>query len=373
MSRDLALVVGANGLVGSCIAARLAQRQRVIAVGRGPAREAMLALLAVERHVDEADHVKGPLQPLGALHLGRAQGLHAGVEYEDIDLSLDGALQDLIETRRPADVIFAAGMTDVDACERDVTMAWQLNVRAVEEAALGCRETGARLLSLSTDYVFDGRNGPYAESDQPSPRGVYARTKRAGEEAALLLAPDCAVARVAAIFSGRRGAKKTFAVSVAQALREGREVKAFHDQIVSPTLADNAAALCIALLDSEAQGIVHCAGADAVTRVEFCRTLARKLGADDTLVVPVALADLKLPAPRPLLCGLKVDLIRELGGVPLSLEQALDLFLEEQRASGQLPQAQAQQAQQQQARQHPPEQRESAPYGAPDAQPETTR
>ncbi len=373
MSRDLAVVVGANGLVGSCIAAQLSRRQRVIAVGRGAPREAMQALLAAERLGDEANQAETPLQPLGKPNLGRARGLHAGVEYEDIDLSLDGALQDLIETRRPAAVIFAAGMTDVDACEREVPMAWQLNVRAVEEAALGCREVGARLISLSTDYVFDGSRGPYSESDQPSPRGVYARTKRAGEEAALLLAPDCAVARVAAIFSGRRGAKKTFAVSVAQALREGREVKAFHDQIVSPTLADNAAALCIALLDSEAQGIVHCAGAEAVTRVEFCRTLARKLGVAETLVVPVALADLKLPAPRPLLCGLKVDQIRELGGVPLSLDQALDLFLEEQRASGQLPQAQAQQAQQQQARQHPTAPSESAPPAAPRAPPETTR
>ena len=331
MSRNSpVVVVGANGLVGSRIAARLSLRERVIAVGRGPAREEMQALLNAENQGEEIRAEVRPLAAVGAANLGSAHGLRAGVEYEDIDLALDGALQDLIETRHPRAVIFAAALTDVDACEREVPMAWQLNVRAVEEAALGCRETGARLISLSTDYVFDGRAGPYSEEDEPSPRGVYARTKRAGEEAALLLAPDCAVARVAVIFSGRRGAKKTFAVSAALALREGRQVKAFHDQTVSPTLADNAAEMCITVLDSDAQGLVHCAGADAVTRVEFCQRLARKLGADETLVVPVALKDLKLPAPRPLRCGLRVDRIRALGGHPLALDAALDRFLQEQ-------------------------------------------
>jgi len=306
VSRAPVVVVGANGLVGSRIAARLCSRERVIAIGRGPARDEMQGLLASSRD---------------------SQAL---IEYEEIDLALEGPLQDLIETRRPSAVIFAAGMTDVDACERDVPMAWQLNVRSVEEAALGCRSTSARFVSLSTDYVFNGASGPYHEESETSPRGVYARTKRAGEEAALLLAPNCVVARVAAIFSGRKGAKKTFAVGVAQALRAGKEVRAFRDQIVSPTLADNAAELCIAALDSNMQGILHCAGAEAVTRVDFCQRLARKLGADGRLVIPTALADLKLLAPRPLSAGLVVERIRTVGGHPLALDVALDRFLQEE-------------------------------------------
>ncbi len=307
MSAAPVVVVGANGLVGSRLVARLAARQSVIAVARGAARAEMQMLLAAQ-----------------------AQSGRATLEYEDLDLTLDGALKDLISTRRPSAVVFAAAMTDVDACERDVPLAWQLNVRAVEEAALGCREVGARFVSLSTDYVFDGLAGPYSEDDVPQPRGVYARTKRAGEEAALLLAPDCAVCRVAVIFSGRAGAKKTFAVGVAEALRAGREVKAFHDQFVSPTLADNAAELCITVLDSRAQGIFHCSGAEVVSRVEFCHRLARRLGADEKLVIPVALADLKLPAPRPLRCGLLVEKVRALGGQALNLDAALERFLSEQ-------------------------------------------
>src|SRR3954471_13350409 len=164
-------------------------------------------------------------------------------------------------------------------------------------------------------------------------REVYARTKRAGEEAALLLAPGAALCRVAVIFSGREGVKKTFAVGVVESLRAGRPVKAFVDQVVTPTLADNAAEMVLGVHRSDAGGVFHCSGATAVTRVEFCQALASKLGADASLIVPVRLAELKLPAPRPLRAGLRVDKVRRLLGssAPLPLDAALDRFLDELR------------------------------------------
>lgn len=295
------LVTGANGLVGSRLCARLAAAGRdVVAAGRGPQRAN-----------------GGPR-----------------VRYVEIDLLRRSALRDLIAAERPSAVVHAAAMTDVDACERDPESAWTLNVSAVEEAALGCRETGARLLALSTDYVFDGAaDTTYDEEAPANPRGVYARTKLAGEEAALVLAPGAAVARVAVIFSGRRGAKRTFAVSAAEALEQGKQVKAFHDQVVSPTLADNAAEMVMGVLDAGPGGIFHCAGATALSRVDFCRRLARKLSADERLVVPVSLAELSLPAPRPLRCGLSVRKVQALLGprAPLDIDAALDRFLAERK------------------------------------------
>src|SRR6266446_8316176 len=127
-------------------------------------------------------------------------GANAPVEYAAIDLSSELArLTELIGSARPSGVINAAAMTDVDACETSPQEAWALNVRAVEAVALASASVGARLTTLSTDYVFDGTRGSYAEDDLPNPRGVYARTKRAGEEAALILAPDVEVCRVAVI------------------------------------------------------------------------------------------------------------------------------------------------------------------------------
>lgn len=297
------LVTGANGLVGSRLLARLSGAGRpAVAVGRGPQRAGA-----------------GPL-----------------ARYLEADLSRRGALRDLIGREKPSAVVHAAAMTDVDACEKDPEAAWALNAVAVEEAALGCRAVGARLVALSTDYVFDGdAHTLYDEEAAPRPRGVYARTKLAGEEAALVLAPGAAVARVAVIFSGRRGAKRTFAVAAAEALEGGKQVKAFHDQVVSPTLADNAAEMVIGVLDSGASGIFHCAGATALSRVEFCQRLARKLSADERLITPVALAELSLPAPRPLRCGLSVHKVQALlgAGVPLPIDAALDRFLAE-RAAG---------------------------------------
>ena len=293
------LVTGANGLVGSRVVARLLEAgEQVTAAGRGEAR------------------------------------FDNGTNYRMMDLAQPAQLRALIESVRPRVLIHCAAMTDVDGCESDPVGAWLLNVRAVEAAALGCRSTGTRLVSLSTDYVFDGLGGPYAEDDLPKPRGVYAGTKRIGEETALLLAPGCAVARVAVIYSGRRAAKRTFAISAVESFRKGAKVKAFHDQWVSPTLADNAAEMVIGLARTSAAGIFHCSGASVVSRVEFARALARKLGADEGLVEPVALANLNLPAPRPLRCGLRVEKIQQLLGasVPLSLEAGLDRFLQEVEA-----------------------------------------
>jgi dTDP-4-dehydrorhamnose reductase len=111
-------------------------------------------------------------------------------------------------------------------------------------------------------------------------------------------------------------------------------VKAFLDQVVSPTLADNAAEMILGVHRSGEQGIFHCAGGSIVSRVEFCRALARKLGADEDLIVPVRTRDVKLPAPRPLRCGLKTDKVKKLLGdaVPLLLDAQLDRFLAERRA-----------------------------------------
>jgi dTDP-4-dehydrorhamnose reductase len=296
------IVTGANGLVGSRVVARLAAAdQPVLAVGRGAPR--------IE--------------------------LAPPVEYVEFDLRRPEALRELIERKRAAGVIHCAAMTDVDACERGPAEAWILNVRAAEQAALGCAAAGARLVALSTDYVFDGEAGrPYAEDDVPNPRGAYARTKLCGEHAALLLAPGAAVARISTVYSGRPGAKRTFAAAAAEALLAGREVKAFVDQTVSPTLADDGAAMAIGLFERGVSGIWHCSGGSAVTRVEFCRALARKLGADERLVVPVPLASVNLDAPRPRFSALRVDKVRRLlgDGVALPLPAQLDRFAAERGA-----------------------------------------
>ena len=216
-------ITGANGLLGGAAVAQAAASHEVLAIGRGACR----------------------LPP----------GPYA---WAAADLPDGQAIRAALRDFRPEAVLHAGALTDVDACERDPEAAWRVNVGGTEAVALACRALGARLVAVSTDYVFDGEAGPYGEDAIPNPRGAYARSKRCGEEAALLLAPDCAVARVAVVYSGRPGAKSTFATQVVEKLSRGEPVKAFSDQVVSPTLAESAAAMTLELLlESDYRGVLH--------------------------------------------------------------------------------------------------------------------
>lgn len=248
-------------------------------------------------------------------------------QYAEVDLGDGRSVESALAAFRPDAVLHCGAATDVDGCERDPLMAWRANVDGTAEVARACRALGARLVAVSTDYVFDGEAGPYAEEDRPNPRGAYARSKRCGEEAALLLAPGCAVARVAVVYSGRPGAKATFATQVVEKLTRGEPVKAFSDQFVSTTLAASGAAMCLELLlETAYSGVLHVCDATVLDRVAFAQAVARRFGLTGE-IIPVKTADVKLPAPRPLRAGLKVARAAALlRNKPLTLEEALDRF-----------------------------------------------
>jgi dTDP-4-dehydrorhamnose reductase len=293
-------VTGGNGLLGGEAIAQLAGRHEVLALGRGPCR------------------------------------LPAGpYRWAPADLGDGASVEAALLAFRPEAVLHAGAMTDVDACEREPAQAWRVNVGGTEQVARACAALGARLVAVSTDYVFDGSAGPYGEDDVPNPRGAYARTKRCGEEAALLLAPDCAVARVAVVYSGRAGAKATFATQVVEKLSRGEPVHAFVDQRVSTTLAAAGAARCLELLlETGYRGVLHASDATVVDRVEFARRVARRFGLAGE-IVPVRTADVKLAAPRPLRGGLRVERAAALlRNRPLDLDDALDRFHAEWRSRG---------------------------------------
>jgi dTDP-4-dehydrorhamnose reductase len=237
----------------------------------------------------------------------------------------------LLDFRAEA-VLHAGAATDLDGCERDPEAAWRVNVGGSEQVARACRALRARLVAVSTDYVFDGRAGPYREEDPPCPRGAYARTKLCGEEAALLLAPGAAVARV---YSGRAGAKPTFATQIVEKLSRGEPVKAFADQWVSPTLAQSGAASCLELLlESDHAGVLHVSGATVLDRVDFARRVARRFGLAGE-IVGVPTASVRLPAPRPLRGGLVVDRARRLlRHGPIDVDEAIDRFHAEWQRRG---------------------------------------
>jgi dTDP-4-dehydrorhamnose reductase len=290
------LVTGANGLVGSRVCHLLTEQgHAVVGTGRGPRR---------------------------------AQG---SWRYQAADLAREPEVAAAFEAATPEAVIHCASMTEVDACEKAPEQAQAANVDAVAFVARAARRVGAHLVHVSTDYVFDGEAGPYAEDALPNPRGVYALTKHMGEQAARVFVPGCAIARTAVVYGWPPvEGRLNFGAWLLGTLEKGQPVRLFEDQRVSPSHAGNVAEMLAELAVRGLGGIWHTCGAEVLSRVDFGRAFCAHLGFDAGLIVPTKLADLKLAAPRPLRSGLRVDkALRELKARPLGLAESLERFRQE--------------------------------------------
>lgn len=230
-----------------------------------------------------------------------------------LDLADLEAVGRLIRKLRPAGIFVPGGVTAVDWCESHETQARRICVDgtvAVREAAEAVR---AHVVHFSTDYVFSGKAGPYREEDPPDPVSAYGRAKFDGERAAT----RGTILRTSMVYSGDPESKN-FHNYVRDALRAGKTVKAFSDQSGSPTYAPSLARAAIEAMDLRFQGLVHLAGPEVLTRLEFARRVARAYGMDETRILPVTSEELPLPAARPKVGGLRVEKARAAFKTPLT-------------------------------------------------------
>lgn len=230
--------------------------------------------------------------------------------YHALDIA-DPATWDFVRrTLAPDRILNAAAFTDVDGCERDPATCARVNRDAVAAMAA----TGAPLVQVSTDYVFDGAAGPYAEDDPVDPLSVYGRVKLESEAAALAGAAGSLVVRTSWVWGAERGAKKSFTEFVRESLAAGKPVRIVTDQSGNPTLAEDLARAVWALVGGGFSGVYHAAGSDRVSRLEWARRVADFHGLDASGIATVSTAELGLPAPRPLESGLLCDkLARDTG------------------------------------------------------------
>ncbi len=225
-------------------------------------------------------------------------------------------------------------MTEVDACERAPDEAWTANVVAAAHVAGHARRNGAHLIHVSTDHVFDGKEGPYDEEARPNPIGVYARTKWLGEEAVRLLAGNWAIARTAVVYGYPPSRRPNFGSWLLNTLRDGRGARLFVDQYVSPSLALNVAEQLVELVERRLPGIWNVAGAEVVNRLQFGEDLCDVFRLDRKLLVPIRLSEAGMAGPRPPRGGLRVD--KALGALkarPLGLKASLEQFRAEVEAA----------------------------------------
>jgi dTDP-4-dehydrorhamnose reductase len=269
--------------------------------------------------------VTGAGGQLGAalLELIHGHELH-GTKRPDVDLRDRVSVRRAIQSFRPDVIIHAAALTKVDYCEDHADEARDVNVegtRHVVEAA-----GRARVVYLSTEYVFDGKAGPYREDDPPNPESVYARTKYDGELVARQ-AERWTIIRTTVVFTYRPGSKN-FLMQVL----EGKPMRIPRDQISNPTLTENLAEAVTELVDRDLGGIWNIVGADRVDRFAFAQHIAKAFKLDASRLEGVTTAELRQRAARPLNAGLVIDKARrELKTRLLTLDEALALALRKSR------------------------------------------
>ncbi|MBL0278455.1 MAG: SDR family oxidoreductase [Anaeromyxobacter sp.] len=251
----------------------------------------------------------------------RAGNSRAGGRTIRVDVADPESVRRAVRDASPGLCVLAGGMTAVDRCEQEPSVAEQVNARGPEVVAGVCRDVGAKLVFLSTEYVFDGTAGPYGEEDPVCPISIYGRTKLAGERAVLAADASNLIVRTTVVYSFRRG-DKNFLMQVLEKLSRGEAMSVPSDQVSSPTYAP-ALGCAIAAVAEEASGTLNIAGPEAMPRLDFARRIAVAFGLDTTLLRGVTTRELGQVAPRPLQAGLRTEKLHQHGLIPVGAADAL--------------------------------------------------
>jgi dTDP-4-dehydrorhamnose reductase len=214
---------------------------------------------------------------------------------------------------RPDGIIHTAAEVRVDWCEDHPDEAASTNVEGSRNIAEAARNCGSSLLFVSTDSVFRGDRGNYLEDDETFPLNVYARTKLAGEDAVLGAFPTAIVARTT--FYGWGGEHKPGLLGwILGELEHGRELPGFTDVVFCPVPVEDVAEVLLDLFERNCSGRYNVVGSEAISKYNFARRVAQKLGYDPNLVKPSKLVDLNMRARRPLDTSLNIERLRKMLG-----------------------------------------------------------
>jgi dTDP-4-dehydrorhamnose reductase len=288
------LVTGANGLLGQALVRRLGQ----------------------DREYDVLATARDDTPRFEAGSCG----------YAPLDVTQPDEIARIFEDFTPNVVVNCAAMSDVAACDENRSEAWATNARAVKTLAKHCHTTGARLVQVSTDFVFNGKRGPYDEGARPDPINYYGRTKLAGENAVREAGrANWAIVRTVLLYgTGRDLSRSNIVLWVADQLSAGEPLHIVEDQYRTPTHVDDLAAGIERLLHHEQTGIYHVSGADFVSIYDLACSVAEAFGRDASLIEPVSSDFFEDDVERPLRTGFIIDKAKdELDYAPRSLDQGL--------------------------------------------------
>jgi dTDP-4-dehydrorhamnose reductase len=256
-------------------------------------------------------------------------------DYTQLDITKKSDVKSLVSSFHPTTIINAAAAADVDWCELHREDAWKINVVGVENLIEAARKVGARLIHISTDYIFDGTHGPYSEDDKPNPISYYGKSKLASENAIRIAGIPYTIFRTIVLYGSGIGVRDNFPTWVVKNLRACRTIHCSEDQFSNPTHVNDLAFAAVKGFELNRDGIYHICGSERVSRFQFAVRTAELFGLDAGLIQRVKSSDLNQTAPRPLVTGfVTLKAQTELGMHPMDITQGLTLLKREVQGAG---------------------------------------
>lgn len=259
---------------------------------------------------------------------GNRYAAQEGYIYASLDITDYYQVASMITTLQPDVIINTAAMANVDACEKDPEASYALNVAAVANLISICEVQPIHLIHLSTDFVFDGEDGPYKEEDEPNPLSTYGRHKVEAEK--LLQQSTChwSIVRTILVYGIVQDMSRSNIVLWAKNALENRQgISVVNDQWRMPTLAEDLATACITIAKKGEKGIFHIAGKDFLSIDEMVEAVAAYYDLDTSFITKVRSTDLKQDALRPKRTGFVLDkAYKRLSYAPHSFEEGIKIM-----------------------------------------------
>lgn len=255
-----------------------------------------------------------------------------GYVYVDLEITDRKSIEAALSKHKPDVVIHGAAMTNVDACEQDPERCQASNVDSVRSICdtlnvlkEADKDYDPHLIHVSTDFIFDGLNGPYKEEDEAKPVSIYGRSKLDAEKIVMNSGLDWAILRTILLYGVVEDMSRSNIVLWAKgALEQKKQINVVTDQFRTPTLAEDLATACKLAEEKRAKGIYHISGDELMSIIELVKKVARHFKLDESLITPVSSTTLSQPAKRPPKTGFIIEKAkRELGYHPHSFSEGL--------------------------------------------------
>ena len=249
---------------------------------------------------------------------------------EQLDITKNDAIKSFFQIHKPDTVINCSAITDLDFCEKNKSDAFNVNTLGAKKLAQACNIHSSHLIHVSTDYVFDGRAGPYQENDAPKPISYYGQTKHQSEELVLKENENFCVVRIGMLYGWCQN-KQNLATMIISELRNNRQIKLVNDLQVSPSYTDNVAEMILELAKMKTPGTFNVANSSIMTRYDFGMLVSEVFELNKSLIKSISVEDFHWNVPRPRKGGLLLGKISQvLHKKPLTVKECLIRMREEE-------------------------------------------